>query len=108
MENVIDDMSLDELRKLREERQNMLENVIEEKAENDEQYDPNYDAGLNSLKNEIATLDDEIDETEKLAEKSLSVEKSGKRLNSKAIFLAIVVMVFYHMLPIVFSIKTKQ
>ena len=35
-------------------------------------------------------------------------EKSGKRLNSKAIFLAIVVMVFYHRLPIVFSIKTKQ
>ena len=35
-------------------------------------------------------------------------EKSGKRLNSKAIFLAIVVMVFYLRFPIVFSIKSKQ
>jgi len=38
------------------------------------EYDPDHDDTLIPLRNEITALDDEIDEIEKLAEKSLSVE----------------------------------
>ena len=76
------------LKKWREEKREELEKRIQDNGfaesfdsdgnvrylDTNPEYDPDHDDTLIPLRNEIAALDDEIDEIEKLAEKSLSVE----------------------------------